>query len=158
MIKIRPMTESDHTEVSQLLCACYRELGRVLGLRPEAVEFLLSRRGSLESIRSEASSQTFLVAEAGGQVLGMVAIKGSTVAKLYVSPPDQGRGIGKALFGAAEAAIREAGYDHLTLGSNRLAVDFYRAMGAELTGRKRAKLGPLAGMDIFIMGKRLTPK
>ncbi len=62
-MEVRAMTESDRQEVHRILCACYRLLGRIEGLPPEAVAFLLSERASLESLRRESAYQTFLVAE-----------------------------------------------------------------------------------------------
>jgi ribosomal protein S18 acetylase RimI-like enzyme len=156
-MKIRPMSESDQLEVCRVLCACYRLLGRIEGLSPEAVEFLLSERGSLESIQRESACQTFLVAEVEQRIVGMVAVNGSLVAKLYVDPPYHGRGIGTALFRAAEAIVLQGGYDHLTLGAAPSAVGFYRAMGAAVTGRKPPSRGPLAAHRPFLMRKHLAP-
>lgn len=155
-MKIRPMTESDQSAVSRVLCDCYRLLGRLEGLQPEAVEFLLSKRGSLESIQREAACQTFMVAEIEQRIVGMVAANGDVVAKLYVDPSHHGQGIGTALFNAAEAIIRQCGYDHLTLGSAPSAVGFYEAMGASVTGRKRLARGPLAGHRVVLMRKHLA--
>ena len=156
-MKIRPMTGPDQPEVSRILGDCYRLLGRKEELLPEAVEFLLSERGSLESIRREAARQEFLVAEVDGIIVGMVAVDGNCVAKLYVDPPHHGGGIGTALFRAAEAIIKQCGYDHLTLGSSPTAAGFYRAMGATATGRKHLTRGPLEGHVVVLMRKHLEP-
>ena len=156
-MEIRPMSESDEPEVSRILCACYRLLGRIEDLSPEGVEFLLSKRGSLESIQRESVDQTFLVAELEQRIVGIVAVDGSVVAKLYVDPPYHGRGIGAALFRAAEALIRQGGYDHFTLGSSPSAVGFYQTMGASVTGRKYLTRGPLAGHHPVLMRKQLDP-
>ena len=154
---IRPMTEADQPEVCRVLCDCYRLLGRVEGLKPEGVEFLLAKRGSLESVRRESADQTFLVAEVEGAVAGMVAIDGSTIAKLYVDPTHHRRGIGAALFRAAEAVVRQGGYDSLSLGSAPSAVGFYRAMGAKIDGQKKVTRGPLAGHNPVLMSKQVDP-
>jgi len=154
---IRPMTEADQPEVCRVLCDCYRLLGRVEGLKPEGVEFLLSERGSLESVRRESVDQTFLVAEVDRAVVGMVAVDGSKIAKLYVHPGYHGRGVGTALFKAAEAVVREGGYDSLSLGSAPSAVGFYRAMGARIDGQKKLTCGPLAGHNPVLMSKQLDP-
>ena len=156
-MKIRPMTESDHAAVSHLLCNCYRLLGRLEELRPEAVDYLLSKRGSVESIEREAVSQTFLVAEADGRITGMVAIHTNTISKLHVDPSCHARGIGRALFGEAEALIRRSGYKHLTLGSSPSAEGFYKTMGMSATGVKHLKRGPLSGHSVVLMHKHLAP-
>jgi GNAT superfamily N-acetyltransferase len=151
------MTRSDEAAVSRLLCACYRLLGRTENLGPEAVDFLLSKRGSVESIRKEAEAQAFLVAEGSDGIEGMVAVDENKIAKLYVAPLRHGRGVGRALFHAAEVLIKQGGYSSLTLGSSPSAIGFYRAMGAMVTGRKRLERGPLAGHAVVLMRKDLPP-
>lgn len=151
------MTKDDEGEVSRLLCACYRLLGGLEGLKPEAVDYLISERGSVQSIRKEALQQSFLVAESEGRIAGMVAVGENRVLKLYVRPSDQGRGIGRALFIAAEVTIRRSGYNDLTLGSSPSAAGFYRAMGLSVIGRKHLDNGPLSGHTIILMSKDLAP-
>jgi ribosomal protein S18 acetylase RimI-like enzyme len=154
-MEIRPMKKSDHEEVSRLLCACYRLLGRLEHLPPKTVEFLLAERGSVASLEREAASQIFLVAESEGAIVGMVAIDGNQVAKLYVDPACHGRRIGAALFRTAERSIIQRGYTDLTLGAAPSAVGFYRSMGLSVTGHKCPAGGPLAGHHTILMRKQL---
>jgi ribosomal protein S18 acetylase RimI-like enzyme len=153
---IRPMDEADQAEVVRILCASYRYLAEQEGLPEHALEFLLSKRGSPETVRRESAEQAYMVASLAGVIVGMVAVGGDTITKLYVDPPYHGHGIGRALFGAAEASIKARGGDHLTLGSFPSAVAFYQAMGASIVGRKRPVQGPLAGHETVVMRKTLA--
>lgn len=84
-----------------------------------------------------------LVARKGGEVVGFVmfsperngyvqAIDRGAVEYLYVSPEWRGHGHGSDLLDRAEAALREAGADAITLevmAQNEAARDFYRSHG-----------------------------
>jgi GNAT superfamily N-acetyltransferase len=58
-----------------------------------------------------ASADTALVAEDGGEVVGFAFTRGCELRVFYTHPRVWGRGFGRALLEAAEAAIREAGCD-----------------------------------------------
>jgi ribosomal protein S18 acetylase RimI-like enzyme len=154
-VTIRDMREQDLPAVCQLLCACYRLLGRLEKLSPQQVEFLLSKRGSLESVSREWRRQLYLVACAGDTILGVVAVRANEITKLYVDPLHHGKGVGRALFHAAEASIRKAGFAELYLGAATSAVPFYQAMGAGVAGHRSHQSGPLSSRRVTVMRKHL---
>ena len=76
-----------------------------------------------------------IVAEAGGNVVGLTQPADDEVNGLWVDPEWQGRGLGRQLLRAAEHRIREMGHDRAWLtcsGFNTRAAGFYRACGYEL--------------------------
>jgi GNAT superfamily N-acetyltransferase len=100
-----------------------------------------------------------LVAEADGEVGGFVRI-GPTrdgdgdpeatgeVMAIFVARDRLGRGVGRALLGAAETALREAGFAQATLWiavGNERARRFYEAAGWRLDGAE--KLEPVANFQ-----------
>jgi len=155
MVTIRFMGDDDVLAVAELLGKTYRWLGQREAFTAEQVEFLVSKRGSLECVSRESRNQLYFVASVRGDIVGMVAVSGNEITKLYVLPAHHRTGIGTELFAAAEAVVRGAGYDRLTLGAFRTAVPFYAAMGMSVTGRKPHGRGPLEGLSVTLMEKEL---
>ena len=156
-MKTERMKGSDMTLVSDLLSASYVWLGEREGLSAEQTDFLVSKRGSLECVRRESEAQLYLVAREGGHIVGLVAVSGDEVTKLYVTPDRMGKGIGRALFEAAERTIRATGHTYVRLGAFPSAVPFYRRMGLDVVGRKQPA-GTLAPLAVTLMAKRLEEK
>jgi GNAT superfamily N-acetyltransferase len=148
------MQEADIPEVSKLLVSSYGLLSRLEGLSPKQARFLVSERGSEECVRRESRSQDYLVVRDADGILGMVAVSGETITKLYVSPEHQREGIGRSLYEAAESLIRRRGHARVTLGAFPSAVPFYRRMGLSVTGHKDAS-GALRGLATALMEKEL---
>ncbi len=149
-----PMAEADAAEVSELLRSSYRLLGDRERLSAEQTHFLVSQRGSLECVRRESQSQRYLVARDARGIVGMVAVSGDTITKLYVSPEHTGEGIGRSLYEAAESSIRAEGHTRVTLGAFPTAVPFYTRMGLSVVGHKEAT-GALEGLTVALMQKEL---
>lgn len=150
----RRMRESEVTEVSRLLSESYAWLGEREGLSPEQTEFLVLHRGSTECVRRESSEQIYLVSHDGDLVVGMAAVSGERIEKLYVRPSHHGMGIGRHLYEQAESIIRAGGYLRVALVAFGSAVPFYERMGLKIVGRKQAR-GALAGLAMTLMEKPL---
>jgi GNAT superfamily N-acetyltransferase len=149
-----PMDESEVTEVSQLLCSSYAALGEMEGLSPDQTEWLCQKRGSESTVRRESQAERYLVAKERGQIVGMVAVAGDRITKLYVSPNRTGQGVGRSLYEDAETLIRGSGHTHVRLGAFPTAVPFYERMGLSVVG-ERAATGPLEGRKMMLMEKAL---
>jgi ribosomal protein S18 acetylase RimI-like enzyme len=148
------MEKNDLTAVSGLLCECYRWLGEQGGCTQNQVEFLVSTRGSLDCVTRESETETYLVACRAREVVGVAAVSGNEITKLYVSPACHRQGIGARLLTAAESIIRDSGHGRLMLGAFRSAVPFYRAMGLSVMGRRTCTPAALAGLYMVLMQKR----
>jgi ribosomal protein S18 acetylase RimI-like enzyme len=155
MVEIRRMESEDTAAVSEVLCSCYRWLAKREGYTPAQVAFLLGKRGSEDTVRAESREQLYLVACVDGTLAGMVSVGGKEVTKLYVEPSRHCHGIGTKLLAAAEAAIREAGFDRMLLGTTPGTVPFYESMGMAVAGTRRPTGGPFTDRDVVIMEKRL---
>ena len=148
------MTEGEAPEVSELLCEAYAWLAEREGLPGEQTELLQSIRGSVETVRRESQTETYVVARDESGIIGLVAVAGNVIRKLYVRPSRHGTGVGRALYEEAESLIRLGGHGKVTLGAFPSAVPFYEAMGLRAVSVKESR-GPLAGLRITLMEKRL---
>jgi putative acetyltransferase len=80
---------------------------------------------------------TFLVARDGEQAVGCGAIRlldptSAEVKRMYVEPLQRGRGVGKAVLTALEAAARQLGVERLALETGtyqRAAIALYKGAG-----------------------------
>ncbi len=75
-----------------------------------------------------AKSCELWVAERVGRVMGVLAMQGDTVGRLYVDTPEQGKGVGSALMDQAKALSPE-GLRLVTLERNEQARRFYEGRG-----------------------------
>ncbi|MBN2566288.1 MAG: GNAT family N-acetyltransferase [Candidatus Eisenbacteria bacterium] len=148
------MTDADIPEVSALLGRSYGAVAEREGLSADQERFLVSERGSIGCVRRESQHQHYLVARESGSIIGVVAVSGDLIAKLYVDPESQGQGVGRALYGSAERLILGTGHSRVRLGAFPTAVPFYQRMGLSVVREKRAT-GPLTGWTVMLMEKHL---
>ena len=153
-VTIRDMRDEDCPEVSRVVCESFRWGARREGWAAEAVADYVVRRGREDAIREQSRGDRFLVACSGATITGVVATRGNEISKLYVDPSLLRRGIGSALFRAAEEAIRRDGHRDLVLGTVfDASIPFYEAMGMSKAGRKSVVCGPAEGAEAIIMKK-----
>ncbi len=155
-IKIRDMRHDDIPRVSDIVCAGYRWLAERAGYSSAHLAALIAHRGSEEAIHSQRESYRFIVAVRDNHILGAVGIEGAEVSKLFVDPDSHRKGIGTALFRAAEEAIGESGHDTLFLGAFGPSIQFYEAMGLKPDHEKTIDCGPLRGKKHTVMSKGLS--
>jgi len=149
-IIINEMTGKDVPVVSQLLISCYRWLGQTDNFPREFSKFLVSERGSIETVTRESAYQTYLVARYDNNISGMVAIEDNNITKLYVSPDYHRKGVSRKLFEAAEKLIIEKGFDNISLVAiSRSPVPFYQAMGMSIVEKIKAESSLIRGAKHF---------
>jgi len=149
------MIDADIPEVSALLGRSYVALAEREGLSAKQRQYLVLERGSVECVRRESMDQRYVVACDGDEIVGVVAVSGDLIGKLYVDPEHHGHGIGRALYYCAERMIRGAGHPRVRLGAFLTAVPFYEQMGLSAVGEKAAT-GPLMGRAMVLMEKNLN--
>jgi ribosomal protein S18 acetylase RimI-like enzyme len=155
---IEPMTDADHVEVSELLRVCFNWLADREGFTDQQREFLVGPRSSAETLRIELQTRPHLVArDQDRTILGMAAIRENEIARLYVHPQYHGRGVGKALFQAAESMIRQAGFTEVTVAALvENAVAFYRARGMHEIGRQPYEPQIFGEREVVLLAKTAT--
>jgi len=145
------MQEEDCSEVSRVVCTSFQWVADREGVTRERLNYYLSERGSEDAIRSQFQEYQCLVACAGQTIVGMVAVKGNEVTKLYVEPQFHRQGIGTMLFNAAQRIIMRAGHKEMVLGTAfDSSIPFYEAMGMSIVGRKE-------GANTVLMETSLLP-
>ncbi len=156
MITISKMTDDEIPIVSKLLCSCYNWLGEIERFPEEFTDFLITERGSVETVKRESQSQIYLVARIGETIAGMVAVRNDEITKLYVAPEHHRKGIGRELFKIAEKLIIEGGYNKVVLGAVASSpIPFYESMGMSIDERKKSRLECFRGGEIILMSKKL---
>ncbi len=156
MIAIRKMTKQDIPQVSKMMCTSYRWLGKQNDFTAQQVDFLVSKRGSIEIITDESKSQGYLVACTDGLIVGVAAVNANELAKLFVDPDRHNQGIGAMLFNSAQQSIIEAGHKEMILGViGHSPIGFYQKMGMSLFDEKLLTDGAFAGCKTPLMRKVL---
>jgi ribosomal protein S18 acetylase RimI-like enzyme len=155
---IEPMTDADHAEVSELLRACFNWLAEREGFTDRQREFLVGPRSSAETLQIECQTRPHLVArDQDRTILGMAAIRENEIARLYVHPQYHGRGVGKALFQAAESVIHQAGFTEVTVAALvDSAAAFYRARGMHEIGRQPYEPQIFGEREVVLLAKTVT--
>jgi len=154
---IREMVEADVARVCELLRDCYRWLAAREGFDARQSSFLIDQRSSEATIREESRTRPHFVACRGPVIVGMSVVHGNELARLYVDPHYHRQGVGKALFDAAEAFVRDAGHQEMTVAALvDSAASFYLAMGMSITGRQVYEPDIFLGREVIMMTKKLA--
>ncbi len=140
MITIREMKKEDINNVSELLCSSYRHLIQIENYSKLELDFLLTKRGSVETILRESQTQKYFVAFEDKILVGMASIGGCEITKLYVHPGWHGKGIGRQLFKYCKNEIFRGGHKALkVVAVGESALPFYIAMGMREIERKKCR-------------------
>ncbi|MEN3008175.1 GNAT family N-acetyltransferase [Pseudothermotoga sp.] len=133
---------------------------------PDEVEDVFEARRFI-SIYLTDDRRIFLVAEQGGQIVGMITLAGSAKRKVLhkaelgisVRKSHWGKGIGSALMSEALKIAKQKGFKKIQLEvmeNNERAIKLYQKFGFEIEGRKK-KAVCMDGkyLDLLVMGKWL---
>ncbi|HEX4413588.1 MAG TPA: GNAT family N-acetyltransferase [Lacipirellulaceae bacterium] len=156
-VNIAPMTDADLEEVSALLRSCFNWLAKEEGFTQAQRAFLTGERSSKETVRDESETRPHLVAkDERGTLLGMAAVRGNELARLYVDPQFHGQRVGSRLFDAAERLIRHAGFTEMRVAALvESAAAFYRARGMREIGREIYEPEIFLGREVVLLAKAL---
>ncbi len=150
------MKPDEAAAASEVMCECYRRIGERRGYSDEQIAYLVGERGAKKTVEKESKSQNYLVACEGEKVVGVAAVKGNELAKLFVAPARHRQGIGSRLFRAAEDVVKRTGYDEIIVGVMfEDAVGFYEKLGMTQFGTKRPDGRVFRGFQVKLMRKKL---
>ncbi len=157
-LEIRGMSEVDIPRICELLRDCFNWLADQEGFTARQRSFLVGERSAEQTVREESKTRPHLVACDGSTIVGMAAVNGNEVARLYVDPRHHRRGVGKALFEACETTIRQAGHQEMTVAALvDGAAAFYKAMGMSITGRVVYEPEIFLGREVTLLAKKIAP-
>jgi ribosomal protein S18 acetylase RimI-like enzyme len=115
---LRPATAADVARLTELVRAAYAHYIERIGRRP---------RPMTDDYTDVLRSHRVIVAERGGEILGLVVLgvsdEGFLVDNVAVDPSHQGTGVGRALLEYAENAARDAGFDSIYLYTHERMVE-----------------------------------
>jgi GNAT superfamily N-acetyltransferase len=100
--------------------------------------FMAACRDELTLTPQQMAAWRIWVAEAGGEIAGMIALSldgGAEVEDFFVEPAFQGRGVGAALMAELLAAARAAGATVLEVDADPNAEAIYAKLGFETFSR-----------------------
>lgn len=129
-MKIRPAVIDDAPAISALVSALAREF-IVTEFTKEAADRLLGEIDAASIRKYIASGCRYHVAEEGGEIIGVIAVKeNSHLSQLFVSKDFQRRGIARALWEVAKAAsLADGNPGRFTVNSSLAAVGVYEKLG-----------------------------
>jgi GNAT superfamily N-acetyltransferase len=145
-MQIRPANPDDAARIAEVqICGWQRAYAHLFPAEYLAHLSISERTETWRSRLAGSEAPRMIVAESEGKVVGWVSLgpsrdPGATqlvgeVYGFYVDPSFWSRGIGKALWAAAAAAARTAGWHRITLWvleGNARARDFYQRLGLAL--------------------------
>ena len=95
----------------------------------EAARAYVAEENDAGSVFDELSQLHTLVFEEGGVVLGVGALAGEEITRVYIMPHAQGRGIGSAIMAALEQEARGRGVRTMEVKASPSSVSFYEKLG-----------------------------
>jgi GNAT superfamily N-acetyltransferase len=147
MIVIRDYRESDAGEAGRLIADTYSEFNLSFASPEQRAAFLgpFQYAGSQEIEHQEAIARVLraamvFVAEAEGEVVGVLRGRKDKLQSLFVRGDFHRQGIGRRLVERFEQACAEEGAGPIRLMSTLYAVPFYQALGyRKSTGARRMR-------------------
>lgn len=124
---IRNASPEQAQGISQVICDAIAQVNS-RDYPPDEITRLIDNF-SAENVASLMKCRQTLVAEVDGAIVGTVALQGSQIKSLFVSPLHQRQGIGTALMAEVERLAVEAGLAEVSLSSSLSAFKFYELLG-----------------------------
>lgn len=121
---------------------------------PNAVAYF-KRYHDEEHILRDADKGHTVVVEEGGRVLATGTIVGSHIKRVFVEPPLQGRGYGKAIMVYLEDFARRAGIGETDLDASLVSKPFYDVLGYEVVKPDSIDVGDGQTLNFHRMKKKL---
>lgn len=146
-ISFRPFLPQDAEALAELFAASIDELAEDY-YSPEQRAAWASAADDLPAFGERLGGLLTILAEAGGDLLGFVALKDDPKFKenriiemLYVAPDHARQGIGKALLDVAELLARQRGAEALVTDASEAAREFFEKFGYEMQARNTVMRG-----------------
>ncbi|HAQ71193.1 GNAT family N-acetyltransferase [Salibacteraceae bacterium] len=102
-----------------------------------AEELEIWRRGySIFEVEKQIQNRQSFVLEYDEHIAASIQFDAPEIKGFYVDPKYKGMGFGKTLFNFLLSNLKENGYNHVELTSNKWTVDFYEKFGFEVIGEE----------------------
>jgi GNAT superfamily N-acetyltransferase len=164
MITITKATEKDVTAIQSIAHKTWpNTYGEILS--EEQLNYMLDLFYSEAALQKSLTSTVFLIAKENDIALGFTSYEQhylnencTRIHKIYILPEAQGKGIGRLLIKAIEAAAIKNSSEKLSLNVNRYnsALAFYKQIGFKIVAEEDITLDFGYLMEDYIMEKVLT--
>jgi N-acetylglutamate synthase-like GNAT family acetyltransferase len=129
-INLRPMTKADIDAVYKLVQTTIK-ISYADVYPPEAIDYFVHHH-SKDNILKDMERGYIVVAEANGRLMGTGTLIGSSVRRVFINPPDQGKGSGNLIVKALEQQAKSSGVNKLELSSSLKSREFWESNGFKL--------------------------
>jgi GNAT superfamily N-acetyltransferase len=147
---IRQFTLSDAEQCCAVINA---SIATMDGLNAAARQ-IIAAKNTPEQLGRALAGMTTVVCEQDSAIVGLAALDGAEIKRVYVLPAAQGQGVGAQIMDALEAEAATRGLAQVTVQSSPSAVAFYRRRSYVSIGAKTLTAGP-AVFEIVNMIKDL---
>src|SRR5829696_4921312 len=127
MLNVRRYDASDVADCAAVIESALPQLSEA----NEAARALVRAHAAPHLLGAELAGYHTVVATEGGRVLGLAALVGDEVRRVYVRPDAQRRGVGRRLMAELEREGRARGLGELRLTAGASAAGFYARLGYE---------------------------
>jgi len=150
---IRSFLDSDEERCREIIRSCFE---RNIVLDEKAKKYIFDKFTEEGFLSLEKNKYSIMVYEEDGRVLGMGAMEGNEIKKMYVDPVCHGKGIGGKLMSYFEEIGANNGANEIELHAYDNAIDFYRKCGYEMGGKYEFDFPELDNrVFVTIMTKKL---
>ncbi len=132
---IRPFKDGDEFALCELHVAAIRAVPETFYTRKQIAAWANGKTPEIYvRMQTDPGETVYVAADGDDRPVGFCGFLGDQIKGLYVNPDWQGKGVGKALMGVAEAELIAAGAKRLTVHAARSAYGFYQGLGYIQTG------------------------
>ncbi len=162
MITFREATSQDFKHIQDIAYATWPETyGQILS--KAQLEYMLDKFYSLENLQANCdANQLFFIIEEDSIPQGFLGIEHlhnnelvTKIHKIYISPNNQGKGIGKLAVDFVADLAKDNQSEKLRLNVNKFnkAIDFYKKIGFSISDEVVIEIGNGWVMDDYMMEK-----
>lgn len=131
MIAVRPFRPADADACCAIVNAAIAEMD---GLNPAARALVIAKNGPADLAADLGACHAVVAEGPQGLIVGLGALAGSEIKRVYVRPDAHRRGTGRLLLEALETEAARRGEKRLTLQASLSSVPFYLALGYQRLG------------------------
>jgi len=155
-VVVRAARPEDAMAIHRVQERSIRELGPTAYTPAEVESWAKGLRAEAYVKAMVSGSETMLVAEANGRILGFGSLKPLEISAIYVDPDVARRGVGGAVLRRLEDLAQAQGRRSVRLTASLPGEPFYRAHGYREIGRRKHPTRGGIPIDAVVMEKDLS--
>jgi GNAT superfamily N-acetyltransferase len=157
MVTVRRAKAADVDAICDVIRPSVRWLGGQERWDERQLAEMEASHTSRENILWLMKRHTWWAAWLDGRIVGVTSAFRNEIAKLFVHPDWFHKGVGRALFRAAEKHASASGFHYVRARCFPASASFYEAMGMSVSRREPCRAQGLADKELLVMAKHLEP-